>query len=60
MRNCLYLFDDYVNINRKYSTISFLKTLRNKVIKDNKKISTSLCILFILAKSLSRNLDPII
>ena len=60
MRNCLYLFDESVNINRKYSTISYLKTLRNKVIKYNEKITTSLCILFILAKSLSRNLDPII
>ena len=32
------------NIDRKFTAVKELKTLRKKIIKDNKKIITSLCI----------------
>ena len=38
MRNCFHLFDEKENISRKYSTINELKTLRRKIISDNKEI----------------------
>ena len=53
MRNCLYLFDEKANINRKYSAINELKTLRRKIISENREIIMLLCVLFILIKSLS-------
>ena len=53
MHNCLHLFDEKENISRKYCAINELKTLRRKIISDNKEIIMLLCVLFILIKSLS-------
>ena len=44
MRNFLHLFDEKENISRKYSTINELKTLRRKIISDNKEIIMLLCV----------------
>ena len=55
MCNCLHLFDEKENINRKYSAINELKTLRRKIISDNKEIIILLCTLFIFKKSLTLN-----
>ena len=55
MCNCLHLFDEKENINRKYSTINELKTLRRNIISDNKEIIMLLSTLFILIKSSSLN-----
>ena len=43
------------NIDRKFTAIKELKTLRKKIIKDNKEIITFLYILFVLNNSLSLN-----
>ena len=53
MRNFLHLFDEKENISRKYSAINELKTLRRKIISENREIIMLLCVLFILIKSLS-------
>ena len=55
MCNCLHLFDEKENINRKYSAINELKTLRRKIISDNKEIIILLCTLFIFKKYLTLN-----
>ena len=49
------MFDVKEDTNRKYSAINELKTLRSKIIKDNKKIITFLCILFLLINFMSLN-----
>ena len=49
------MFDVKEDTNRKYSAINELKTLRSKIIKDNNKIITILCILFVLINSMSLN-----
>ena len=55
IRNCLQLFHEKENINRKYSAINELKTFRRKIISDNKEIIMLLSTLFILIKSSSLN-----
>ena len=55
IRNCLQLFHEKENINRKYSAINELKTLRRNIISDNKEIIILLCTLFIFKKSLTLN-----
>ena len=55
IRNCLQLFHEKENINRKYSAINELKTLRRKIISGNKEIIILLCTLFIFKKSLTLN-----
>ena len=49
------MFDVKEDTNGKYSAINELKTLRSKIIKDNKKIITFLCILFVLINFMSLN-----
>ena len=49
------MFDVKEDTNKKYSAINELKTLRSKIIKDNKKIITFLCILFVLINFMSLN-----
>ena len=49
------MFDVKEDTKRKYSAINELKTLRSKIIKDNNKIITILCILFVLINSMSLN-----
>ena len=43
------------NIDIKFTTIKELKTLRRKIISNNKEIITLLCILFVLINSMSLN-----
>ena len=49
------MFDVKEDTNGKYSAINELKTLRSKIIKDNKKIITFLCILFVLINFMPLN-----
>ena len=50
------MFDVKEDTNRKYSAINHLKTLRKKIILDNKGIVTFLYALFILINSVPLNL----
>ena len=45
------MFDVKEDINKKYNTINELKTLSNKIKKDNKLVITFLYILFFLINS---------
>ena len=47
------MFDVKEDTNRKYNAINELKTLRKKIITDNKEIIRFLCTLFVLNNSLS-------
>ena len=44
------------NMDKKYRAIKELKSLRKKLISDNKEIVTLSCILFVLINSMSLNL----
>ena len=50
------MFDVKEDANRKYSAINHLKTLRTKIILDNKEILILFYILFILINSMPLNL----
>ena len=50
------MVDTKENIDKKYRAINELKTLRRKIVSDNKEISILMCILFILINSMSLNL----
>ena len=50
------MVDTKENIDKKYRAINELKTLRRKIVSDNKEIFILMCILFILINSMSLNL----
>ena len=50
------MIDVKENIDKKYSIINELRTLRRQIMSDNKEKVTLLCILFVLIYSMSLNL----
>ena len=50
------MIDVKENIDKKYSIINELRTLKKQIISDNKEIITLLCILFFLINYMSLNL----
>ena len=49
--NKMRCLNNLFDVNKKYNTISELKTLSNKIIKNNKEVITFLYILFVLINS---------
>ena len=50
------MIDVKENIDKKYSIINELRTLRRQIMSDKKEKNTLLCILFVLINSMSLNL----
>ena len=50
------MVDTKENFDKNHRAINELKTLRRKIISDNKEIFILMCILFILINSMSLNL----
>ena len=50
------MIDVKENIDKKYSIINELRTLRRQIMSDKKEKITLLCILFVLINSMSLNL----
>ena len=49
--NKMRCLNNLFDVNKKYNTINELKTLSNKMIKNNKEVITFLYILFVLINS---------